>query len=185
MQHSQSPWDLTFYDKATQREFPDTSSPARAAAVHFETTIRFEPIEHGSFFAPDGRATLFRTGTAFSIPYSDAELQSASGMLFSHNHPGGTSLSNGDILMACIGKLVEIRAVCEEWRYSLIFKNGWPSRPAMVAEIRRLEPIVAAEVHSDIRSGHLQHAYLTLEIRHRIVHLLADHFHILYNRQRS
>lgn len=185
MQHSLSPWDLSFYDKAARREFPDTSTRARAAAVHFETTIRFEPIEHGAFFAPDGSQILYRTGTASNVPYSAAELQSASGLMFSHNHPEGSSFSNADIIMACIGKLVEIRVVCEEWRYSLIFANGWPSRPALVTEIRRLEPIVAAEVNSDIRSGRLRHAYLNWEIRHRIVHLLADHFHILYNRQRS
>lgn len=187
MLHSQSPWDLSVYDKATPSSQPDISSAARAAAVLFEKQIRFEQVEHGGFFASDGSPLLTRVGLPAQVGFTNAEvLQISSALgLFTHNHPLGNSFSLADLLNACEWKLPEMRVVCEEWRHFLCFRNGWPSRPAVIAEHRRAEVLVRAEVLNHMRSGHVHPAYALWETQHRIVEHIANHFHIFYERERS
>lgn len=185
MLHSQSPWDLSIYDKATPRKFANTSTQARASAVQFENQIRREAIEHGAFYAADGSEILARVGLQANIGFSTAELQMVKGALFTHNHPGGFSFSLADVLNACEWQLIELRVVCEEWRHIMNFRNGWPSRPAVQSEYTRIEPLVLAEVASDVRSGHLDPRYACWEIQHRRIHQLASHFHLPYEREPS
>lgn len=185
MLHSQSPWDLSIYDKAAPRRFADTRTPVRAAAVQFEDKVRFESMEHGAFYAADGSQILTRVGQPGVISFSTTELLLAKGSLFTHNHPCGFSFSLSDILIACEWRLVELRAVCQEWRHILSFRHGWPTLPAVKAEYTRVEPLVVAEVTSDVRSGHLSQRYACWEIQHRKVQHIATHFQISYDREPS
>lgn len=187
MRHFQSPLDLSIYDRATPRKFANTSTPARASAVQFEDQIRHEALEHGAFYSANGTEILKQTGLQSNLHFnfSSAELQSLKGALFTHNHPGGFSFSLADVLNACEWRLVELRAVCDEWRHIMSFRQGWPSRPAVQMEYKRIETLVVAEVVSDVRSGQLNSRYANWEIQHRRIHHIATHFHIPYERERS
>ena len=70
-------------------QIPDVSSPARAAAVRLEEMIRHKPTETGAFIDSAGKTFLKRIGKADRLRFSSAELRSAKGMTFTHNHPGG------------------------------------------------------------------------------------------------
>ncbi|MRW86035.1 hypothetical protein GJ698_18340 [Pseudoduganella sp. FT26W] len=96
--------------------------------------MRHEQIEHGAFFDAKGAIILAKQGLQSSVGFTLVELQRVNGTLFSHNHPSGHSFSAGDIVLGSECKLVELRAVSPDWRHFMRFKNGWPSRPAILWE---------------------------------------------------
>jgi hypothetical protein len=185
MWNHQSPWDFSIYDKAMPRCPPSGVTPAQLAAVIWENQVRNEQIEHGAFFDAKGTVILAKQGLQSSVGFTPTELQQVKGALFSHNHPSGNSFSAGDIVLASECKLVELRAVSPDWRHFMRFKNGWPSRPAILLEQRRAEPQAKADVAHEIRAGRLDPRYGTWEISHRIVVHIAAKFNILYQREPS
>ncbi|MRX08411.1 hypothetical protein GJ697_11245 [Pseudoduganella sp. FT25W] len=185
MWSNQSPWDFSIYDKATPRCPPSGATPAQLAALAWENQVRHEKIEHGAFFDAKGVIILAKQGLQSSVGFTLVELQRVNGTLFSHNHPSGHSFSAGDIVLSSECKLVELRAVSPDWRHFMRFKNGWPSRPAILWEQKRAEPQAKADVTHEIRAGRLDPRYGTWEISHRIVAQIAAKFNILYQREPS
>ena len=78
-------------------QLPDVSTPAKAAAVGLENMIRCKPMETGVLIDDSGKTVIKRIGLPNSVRFTNGELLLATGMTFTHNHPGGA----GPSLEAC------------------------------------------------------------------------------------
>jgi len=76
-----------------------------------ENTIVGHDIETAVIIDERGEVLLSKTGTHNSVTFTDDEVKLMRGATLTHNHPGGTSFSPGDVAMLRRNNLVEIRAV--------------------------------------------------------------------------
>lgn len=185
MSNNQPTWNFSPYDSAYPCRAPDESTLARKSAVAFENKVRWEPVEYGAFFRSDGSLLLDRVGTAKCIRFSDDELKSANGCLFTHNHPLGFTLSIEDVLIAQIGQLSEVRVVTERFRFMLRPDGSWPSRPAIVSAYRSERSRADADARGSVDSGETPWSCAQWEVEHRLIELVARKLHMHYDREVS
>jgi hypothetical protein len=176
---------FTIYDPGFKRVAPDVSTPARAAAVKFEETIRRNDHETGAFFGKNGALQLARSGEPDRVSFKVSELRSMNGALFTHNHPGGSTFSVADVQNASFTKLSELRAVTPGYRHIMTAENGWPAEAA----IQRAFDLEAAKARRDVdtmvRSGELSVKYATTEIYHLMWARAAPKLGLTYLREAS
>ncbi len=176
---------FTIYDPGFKRVAPDMSTPARAAAVRFEETIRRNDRETGAFFNKNGALQLARSGEPDRVAFKVSELRSMNGSLFTHNHPGGSSFSVADVQNALFAKLSELRAVTPGYRHIMTAENGWPAE----ASIQRAFDLEAAKARRDVdtmvKSGELSVKYATTEIYHLMWLRAAPKLGLTYIREAS
>lgn len=185
MTNNQPIWDFSVYDTAVPRHSPDTSTPARKAAVSFENSIRRDPAETGAFFRQDGTLIVRKTGLPNRVGFSTSELATAAGSLFTHNHPEGYSFSVPDIQLAVSQRLAEIRAVAPYCRHAMRPKGAWPSVPDLVAAIQTETQRANAHVHSMEHSGQLSSRFVDFELQHQIWVFVSRSLNLEYRREAS
>jgi hypothetical protein len=128
---------------------------------------------------------LEKAGGASEIAFTEEEvarLRGASGVIFTHNHPGGwkyapedprhggNSFSPHDIHLACRAELVEMRVVTPRYRFSMRpSEDGWNEQYWR----NLLEPLFPL-VYEQVR-GELVHATLAGQITAQAY--LARHYH--------
>ncbi len=174
----------SLYDPSSPRELPDVGTPARRAAVAFEEQVRRERLEHGAFFDAKGGLIAEASGEADRVGFP-ADL-AAKGATFTHNHPGGRSLSEADLLNAAHYGLFELRAVTPDFRYSMqAGEAGWPSRLQMLAVRSALEAAALRKVQELQGQRLLALAYGNWEYSHQLMRLYAERFGLRYSRTRS
>ncbi|MFZ3171958.1 MAG: hypothetical protein WA118_08265 [Carboxydocellales bacterium] len=77
-------------------------------------------------FDSSGSIILEKEGATDHINFTPSELMKFNDNTFTHNHPGGTSLSPADIAVATTWNLKEIRAVGSQYKYSVVRPpQGW------------------------------------------------------------
>ncbi len=183
-QFKQPPQTFGPYDPGAPRVKPDTSTPARAAAVKIEDEIRRDSKETGAFFAADGRELLRRQGEPDMVTFLESELSQLRGATFTHNHPGGGGPSVADVALASEFGFAEARAVTSEFRHSL---SGLPALPAAQwqREYDATEGVVASALRESVRTGALHPADFGVETRHRAWASLARSLGFVYTREKS
>ena len=103
---------------------PDT--PLGKSLAKTEAEIVKLKHEKGLVFDGQGALIFERDGAANHVTFNRSELQGFKGMTLVHNHPNGSPFSKDDIRMAAIAELAEIRAVGEQYVYSMkTFPAGW------------------------------------------------------------
>jgi hypothetical protein len=92
--------------------------------------------EHSYVFDKNGKEVLKKTSKSkIDVRYVDSEVEKMEGCILTHNHPGykeykddtykyGITFSRQDFLLACRGKLKEIRCVSGEYKYSFSKEDG-------------------------------------------------------------
>lgn len=185
MTTNQPIWDFGVYDIAVPRHAPDTSTPARKAAVAFEDSVRHDTFETGAFFRQDGTLILRKAGKRNRVGFSTSELASAVDSLFAHNHPEGFSFSVPDINLAVAQRLSEIRAVAPYWRHVMRPEGAWPSAQDIAAAVRLETKRANAHVQSMERSGLLSSRFVNLEVQHEIWVLVSRRLKFEYRREAS
>lgn len=172
------------YDPGAPKVKPDTSTPARRAAVEVEDVIRRDTLETGTFIAPDGQVLLRRQGQPDRVKYLASELALMRGAVFTHNHPGGAGFSVEDVILASEFGFAELRAVTLNFRH---MAYGIP--PLDSAKWQRAYAVAEAEVVpvliEMVRAGDLHPKDFGQEARHRAWAKVAKHFNFLYVREKS
>jgi hypothetical protein len=178
------------YDPNAVKVAADVSSAARRAAVEIENEIRKDLLETGVFIGKNGVALLRRTGLADSVGFTVKELFRMSGATFTHNHPGGGSLSyqgmDSDLGRAFVWGLGEVRAVSGQFRYiAYPLKGAWPD----VAQLELLYPDAEKHAHAVVadmvKSDQLDYSYARLEVLHQVVLFLSKRLRFGYIREAS
>lgn len=99
---------------------PPESLILQARLDEVERTIRELAVEHAYAFSGDGEQLFCRTTEDESEVRFDAEaLAMLPGAVLTHNHPGGRSFSERDVLFAMRVGLAEMRVVTARSRYVL------------------------------------------------------------------
>ena len=89
---------------------PGTDRESLETIIHgHEDKIRNRKTEKGIVFDGDGNVVFEKSGTKNRIVYTDEEVKSFKGRVFTHNHPRSTSFSDADIRTACMTGLKEVR----------------------------------------------------------------------------
>jgi len=172
------------YDPGSQKVKPDTSTPARRAAVEVEDAIRSDTLETGAFIAPDGQVLLQRQGQSDRVKYRESELILMRGSLFTHNHPSGSGFSVEDVVLASAFGFAELRAVTFDFRhvaYGIPEHEGaqWKDAYALA------ESEAASELIEKVRLGELHPKDFGQEVRHRAWGKVAKSFNFFYAREKS
>lgn len=99
---------------------PPRSLTLQARLDEVERSIRNLAVEHAYAFSADGEQLFHRTTEDESEVRFDAEaVAMLPGAVLTHNHPGGRSFSERDVLFAMRVGLAEMRVVTARSRYVL------------------------------------------------------------------
>ncbi len=85
-----------------------------ASLKSFENKIKSQKFETAGVFDKDGNLILEKDGDEDSVFFNKNEMElmkSNEGATFTHNHPGGSSLSKADLMLFWNNNLGEMRAV--------------------------------------------------------------------------
>lgn len=180
----------SIYDPNVVKVAADISTAARRVAVEIENEIRKDLLETGAFIGKDGAVLLRRTGLADSVGFTAKELFRMAGATFTHNHPGGGSLSyqgmDSDLGRAFVWGIGEIRAVSGQFRYiAQPLKGSWPD----VSQLELLYPEAEKHAHAVVadmvKSDQLDYSYARLEVLHQVVLFLSKRLGFSYKREAS
>jgi hypothetical protein len=109
----------------------------------------------------------------------------AAGTLFTHNHPGNSTFSQLDVMQALQIGVAEVRAVGPTLRHILTPALGWPSRPALVAELERAARAAQMDVERMIAAGELEPRFAGVELQHPQWVRVSRKFGLGYTREKS
>jgi hypothetical protein len=156
---------------------PSSSRLARRLLLVERVLVR-QPLEHAFVFQGDGTVVFHLTSRQPDhITVLPAQEQHLAGTIFTHNHPGGHSLSEADLEFAMLTGIVEIRAVTSAARYSIRPpEQGWPylARVSLRSEVARHRTLLLRELRRDIARGLLSEARAELEFEHRLWARIAE-----------
>ena len=172
------------YDPGAPSQRPDTSTPARRAAVAIEDGIRRDTLETGAIIRPDGTTAVQRQGQPDRVRFTAAELGAAQGATFTHNHPAGAGPSVEDVAIASEFGFGELRVVTATLRHGLV---GLPrlSQAEWATAYDDAQQRVAAQLRDEVRTGALHPRDFGHEARHRTWQALAAALKFNYWRERS
>lgn len=173
------------YDPGAPKVKPDTSTPARRAAVEIEDIIRRDALETGAFVAPDGRVLLQRQGQPDRIAFLEGELLQMRGSTFTHNHPGGASFSVGDVETAKFAALLEVRAVTAEFRHIMRDLSKVPPVKVIETFRQQTQEALLQTVYDMAKRGIIRPVDAQKEVEHQFWVALSQRFGFLYRREKS
>ena len=173
--------------------------PTPEAVLEKENLIRFNDKETLAFYDRDGEMMFTRTGepdnVKFDLTPAEEKLLNLSTM--THNHPAslfsdktgwqwkGVSFSIDDIRTAITLNLAEIRAVGNEFRYSMRpGKNGWSNKfkTEIEAEYSLTKKKIESELVLKIAKREIDFDYFNGVLHHLIWEALAEKYNLRYNR---
>ncbi len=166
-------------------------SIARAASASTDTTsigsveerIRTQPFESAALYI-DGRQSFFKDGTASRVYFTREEAEAMKGGVLTHNHPGGRSFSDLDILILNYRGLAEIRAVSSSYTY--ILKNEKGTRYAdrdLAKQIKSAERKVRKRLQSQINAHEISPDFASQTFHHEVNLLVAKATGFTYIRE--
>jgi hypothetical protein len=137
-----------------------------------ERVLAAQSLEHGFAFAANGHL-LFRvtSGRPDQIVIPTALRRQLTAAVFTHNHPGGHSLSEQDLEFAMMSDLVEIRAVTSRARYAIRPPDqGWSymMRLALRRTVEREKALLVRQLRQQIARGQIDANLAELEFEHRL-----------------
>lgn len=185
MTHGRPLCGFTIYDPGFPRKTPDSSTPARAAAIALENSIRGNPYETGAFFNANGSLIIRKVGMPDRVNFSPTDLTNTGGTLFTHNHPTDMTFSVADVRNAVEQRLVEVRVVCPRIRHIMQPAPTWPNWNSIDAAIRSIAGHVLNDVHGRITNGQLSRRDANFEISHLIWERVAHKLGFEYIREAS
>ena len=181
----QPPGEFTVYDSTFPRTIPDTSTPARQAAVAIEEKIRHERLETGTLISADGQTILQRVGEPDRVRFPESALQRGQGATFTHNHPGGTSFSLDDVALAAEFQFGELRVVAPLQRFIMQPGRSWPSPSDIETAYNDIFRHAQLDVHNRVTAGELQAKFKGAETMHVVWERIAKQFGMRYTREIS
>ncbi|MEC5160005.1 MULTISPECIES: hypothetical protein [unclassified Janthinobacterium] len=182
---NQSQGMFTIYDPGYHRVAPELSTPARAAAVRFEETVRRDSIETGAFFSWDGTMLSKRSGLVDHARFLPRDLAGTAGALFTHNHPSGLSFSCADVGNAIGLGLSELRAVSPAYRHVMTAMRAWPKESTIQGVYDEELRLAYGDVADMVNRGELSVQYATAEIHHRAWERASTRLGLNYIREAS
>lgn len=176
---------FSVYDAGHPVSVADASTRARAKAVEIENAIRKDTRETGAFISSGGDVLLQRQGDVDRVAFPTAEFPGLAGSTFTHNHPGNSTFSRADILLAAEIGLTELRAVGPTLRHIMAPAGGWPSASEIEGAVALAAKAAQNRVTLMINQGELEPRFAQAEFDHQVIAQLAKALKLKYTRERS
>lgn len=138
------------------------SSVLARTVTAIEDHIATAPVERAVVFDETGVVLVDKEGERAEVSFTPKEVERMRGAsVFTHNHPGGTSFSLPDILLAKRLNIQEMRVVTERELYILDAPPaGWPALALrdLLRAVQEADAQVEEELTAQIRAGRLSKA---------------------------
>ena len=112
------------FDPNQQRN-PDGTWGDGGKMLAFEEKIRRNKKESATVYDKNGDEVFFQAGDEYEVPFTNEQMRMAisNGSILTHNHPESKSFSDNDMLLLVTMRLDEIRAVGEDYTYSMKYNK--------------------------------------------------------------
>jgi len=138
---------------------PTRSSTLARTIAGIEERIATAPVEYAVVLDERGTLLVNKVGERREVAFTADEVARMRGAaVFIHNHPGGTSFSLPDILLAKRLNIREMRVVTDQMLYVLRPpQDGWPALTLrdLLNAVRAADAEVEARLSAHIHSGRL------------------------------
>ena len=187
-----------YIDKAFDAMKRDIKAQKESGTLVYYTDIlnaedkirKNKSFETAVVFDQNGNEIFRKKGKATSVPFTLSELSNFKNSIFTHNHPRGwsynandwrrigSSFSFGDVNVAIVADVAEMRAVTSLYTFSIKRpKNGWKmtSKEAKV-EFEKINSEITNELKKVIYAAKGSH------INKRVERAEALHYHLVWKR---
>ena len=172
-------------DEQTAKAMDSEKPAAHPAILRFESNVATLKYEKCHCVDEDGRFVLSKEGEKSQISFTEDEretIRNRKGVVFSHNHPSGTSFSREDIVFAAAHGLKQIRAVGDKYVYTMESAGEWMS-PKEIAEVSGQEDKnVRREFTDKILGGRMTVEDAESSHWHEVWTRIADRLGLVYKR---
>ena len=115
-------------------------------------------------------------------------LKQLKGNIVTHNHPGIGSFSEGDVAMAAVHQVAEMRVVDDMYSYSMRPpEGGWNRKlwsTAILPAMQAMEAEVMGEFIDKLNSGKLSQAQFEMDYQHEVWRRVNKQIDMKYQRRR-
>lgn len=122
-----------------------------------EREIRGARVEEAFAFSVDGKLLFHATDDAVAhVTFGDTHFGLLAGAVLTHNHPGGRSFSENDVMLAMHARVAEMRVVTSATRYVLHPpEGGWSGfvRMTLPAVLKAERYLLERQLFREIASG--------------------------------
>ena len=166
---------------------PSGPSKAKTAVIekqeqqNLEDKIREHKFESLAVFK-DGKQIFFKDGEKSQVSFTEDEMKLFAGNIVTHNHPGGRSFSESDLITFNNSNAKEIRAVSKLYDYSLSGQTSKFSYAELRNKYREFNETIRQQFTDKIDSGKMTIEQANTEHHHEVNILFADHFKLTYKR---
>lgn len=163
------------------------SSLLSRAVTAIEEQIATAPVEHAVALDEAGTLLVGKKGERAEVSFTPEEVARMRGAaVFTHNHPGGTSFSLPDILMAKRLNIGELRVVTEQALYILRPPPaGWPALALrdLLRAVREADTQVEEKLTAQIQAGRLSKAEANKRHWHEVWTRVSQYIGLRYTRR--
>lgn len=162
-----------------------------------ESLIRGESTEKAAIFDNDGNIITELIGVRNKLIIPESEIPKLKDNIFTHNHPEGTlfpvgdmrrignSLSWSDIYTAISGNVREMRAVTQEYTFSIIRPDkGWPDISTVKLVHSKINDETLDELTSLVRNGITTENKVNIVFYHLVNKKVFKYLNISYTKQK-
>ena len=172
---------------AAKRALPKKVLPFDEQLEKHERTIIGRKTEMAILLDETGKTLFKKTSRAVNyVKFTKDELGRMKGLVLTHNHPSGQSLSIPDVRLAMAYNLTEIRAVGRLYRYSIKPRPGGWSEDLWTNVVESQTRIVHNEVFNEfmaaVRSGRMTQDEASLLHWHEVWTRVAQRTGLVYER---
>jgi hypothetical protein len=173
-------------EKKTERDSAVSSALARTI-VAIEEQIVIASVEHAVVLDDEGTLLVNKEGKRTEVSFTPDEVTRMRGAaVFTHNHPGGTSFSLPDILMAKRLNIREMRVVTERALYVLRPPTaGWPALALkdLLSAVQTADAEIEGRLGAQIQDGGLSKAEANRRHWHEVWTQVARQVGLHYRRR--
>lgn len=173
-------------EKKAGGNIPRSSALVRTIAA-IEERIATAPVEHAVVLDEHGALLVNKVGERREVAFTANEVTRMRGAaVFIHNHPGGTSFSLPDILLAKRLNIQEMRVVTAEVLYVLRSpRAGWPilALRDLLSAVRAADVEVEERLSAQVRSGRLSSTEANLRHWHEVWTQVAEQVGLHYRKR--
>jgi hypothetical protein len=164
-----------------------TIAALKHALAAGEERIATALVEHALVFDEAGTVLVDKKGERATVAFTPEEVRRMRGAaVFTHNHPGGTSFSLPDMLMAKRLDIGEMRVVTKDTVYVVHPpQGGWSALPlgALLNAVHEADAYVEEKLLLQIHVGRITKAEANKRHWHEVWTRVAQHVGLHYTRR--
>lgn len=175
-------------DAAKSKPIELQTPRVRKTVRDIENRFAGQAIERAAVIDKQGKVLFEVDGNADRVKLSPDQLKQLKGNVVTHNHPGVGSFSEGDIAMAAVYQVAEMRVVDDIYSYSIQPPTiGWNKRlwqTAILPAMQAIEAEVTGEYFDAMIAGKMSQAAYEENYQHEVWRRVSKLIDMKYRRRK-